>query len=97
MDQFQNLLNTENIFKSFSASIMSTVFINSNINPNMNGTPSTNRTLPKIEEKNESKSQVSLITQVTGPKWEFFKGCWRRIALMTKNVCHRHPKMSPTS
>lgn len=75
MDQFQNLLNTENIFKSFSASIMSTVFINSNINPNMNGTPSTNRTLQKIEEKNESKSQVSLITQVTDPRWEFLKGC----------------------
>lgn len=56
----------DNIFNTLSTStgIMNTVFINTNINPNMNGS---NGTLQNIEEKNKSQSfrKLSIISQVT--------------------------------
>ena len=54
---------SENIFTTFSTSIMSKVFINSNINPNMNAS---NATLQKNEEEIQSKKfrKLSLVPQV---------------------------------
>ena len=77
MDQFQKLLNSENFLKTFSTSIMSTVFINTNANSNnsMNSNGQ-NGALQEIEGKNQSESgnfrKLSVLPQVTEgstPKW----------------------------